>query len=200
MKVNALLLLLIAILAIGALVVSFVALNRAQSARELALSEIIVEEANSMSTPVYHEETNKYGYLTLYDISIANMSGPALKLDRVAKTTSGVGFLSLLKGPDLVNAQVNAKAFISEKGSAAIKNEPRLLKSIGLEDMGDAVEVGMTIAPGETKVIHLGLTLEPYTADMRAVANMALVSFELLFDNGKSYIFQRGFPIYPLQQ
>lgn len=200
MKAHILLLLGVAILAIAAMVVGVVALHQAKIARALALSEIVVEEVNAISTPVYHEETNKYSYLTLYDISIANMSGPPIKLVRVAKATSGAGFLSLLKGPDLVNAHVNAKAFQSDKGSAAIRNEPRLLKSIGIEDMGHAAEVGMTIAPGETKVIHVGLTLEPYAADMTAVANMALVSFELLFDNGKSYVFQRGFPIYPIQQ
>lgn len=189
----------IGIIAIAALVVGIMALQQAKSARELALSEISIEEMNSLSTPVLNEETNAYSYLTLYDISIANMSGPSVTLQAVKKATSGAGFLAMLKGQDVVSVQVHAKAFISEKSSSAIKADPRLLKTIGQTDMGEDEELDLTIDPGETKIIHIGIALEPYDANKEALANMALVSFELAFTNGKNYSFQRGFPIYPIK-
>jgi hypothetical protein len=199
MKSNALILL-VGLIALAGLVVGLVALQRTTIVRELALSEIVVEEANSLSSPVFHEESNTYSYLALYDISIANMSGPAVTLERVKKSRAGAGFLTLLKEKDIVSFETQEKAFISEQGSAAIKSNPRLLKAIGQQDMGEASDVNLQIAPGETKVIHVGLTLEPYGAEMRALANMGLVSFELEFNNGKRYVFQRGFPIYPIRQ
>ena len=199
MKSNALTVL-VGLIALAGLIIGLVALQRTAVVRELALSEIVVEEANSLSSPVFREESNRYSYLALYDISIANMSGPAVTLERVKKSRAGVGFLAMLKENDIISLNAKEKAFISEQGSAAIKNNPRLLKTIGQQDMGDSSEVNLKIAPGETKVIHVGLTLEPYDTERQALANMGLVSFELEFSNGKRYVFQRGFPIYPIRQ
>jgi hypothetical protein len=190
---------LLALLAIVGIILGAMALRQAHIARQLALSEIVVEEANSMSTPVFDQDTNHYSYLTLYDISIANMSGPTVTLRRVRKSAASGGFLAMLKGNEVVSLQVNEKAFVSAQGSAAIKNDPRLLKSIGQQDMGESASVNIEIKPGEAKVLHIGLTLEPYDINMQALADVALVSWELEFDNGKSYIFQRGFPLYPIK-
>jgi len=197
MKSNAFVIV-VGIISIAALILGFLAMNQAKTAKELALSEINIEEVNSLNTPVLNEETNTYSFLTLYDISVANMSGPAVTLVSLKKASQGAGFLTLLKGQDVVAIDVKEKAFLSEKSSSAIKADPRLLKSIGNEDMGDGVKVNVAIAPGETKVIHIGISLDSYDADKELLANMALVSFELEFDNGKSYFFQRGFPIYPI--
>ncbi|MBN1561943.1 hypothetical protein JW998_16950 [candidate division KSB1 bacterium] len=189
---------LVALLAIAGILLGGLALSQARSARQLALSEVIVEEVNSLSTPVFDQDSGQYSYLTLYDISIANMSGPRLTLQRVKKAT-GAGFLAMLKGKDVVSLKVNEKAFVSDVGSTAVKNEPRLLKTVGQQDMGESSTVNIVIEPGETKVLHLGLTLQPFDADAQPLAHVALVAWELEFDNGKSYIFQRGFPIYPVK-
>lgn len=198
MKSNALTIV-VGLVAVVALVVGFVALNQAKTAQQLALSEIVVEEVNSLSTPILSEETNTYSFLAMYDISITNMSGPTVTLTSVKKSTTGAGFLALLDGANVVTVEVNEKAFISEQGSSAIKANPRLLRTIAQHDMGDEASVNMTMNSGETKVLHIGLILEPYSAENETLARMALVSFELEFDNGKSYIFQRGFPIYPVK-
>lgn len=189
----------VGIIAVAALVVGITALNQANTAQDLALSDIVIEEVNSLSTPILSEETNDYSFLTLYDISVANMSGPRVTLKSVKKSTTGAGFLTLLKGTEVVTVQVNERTFTSEQSSSAIKADPRLLKTIGKQDMEDGEEVNLTIEPGETKIVHVGIILEPYSADKDAQVNMALVSYELEFDNGKSYIFQRGFPIYPIK-
>ncbi len=197
MKSNALLSL-VALLAVIALIVGVLALNTANTAKTLALSEIVVGEVNSLSTPVLNEEDGALSYLTVYDISIANMSGPAVTLEKISRAESG-GFLTLLKGEDVVAADVKARAFVTEQSSSAIKANPKLLKDIPQSDMGDAVEIGLVIEPGQTKVLHLGVSMQPFSDD-GVVANMALVSWRFEFDNGKSYIFRRGFPIYPLRK
>jgi hypothetical protein len=103
----------VGVIAVAALVIGVLALNQARTAQELALSEIIIEEVNSLSTPVLSEETNEYSFLTLYDISIANMSGPGVTLKSVKKSRTGAGFLVLLRGKDVVTTNINAKAFTS---------------------------------------------------------------------------------------
>lgn len=198
MKSNGLLLF-ATLLAVAALIVGVLALNTANTAKTLALSEIVVEEVNSLTTPVLNEGSGEFSYLTMYDVSIANMSGPAVTLEKISKAKKGGGFLTLLKGEEIVAADVNAKAFITEQSSSAIKANPRLLKEAPQSDMGEAAPVDLVIEPGETKVLHLGVSLQPFVQG-GAVANVALVSWRFEFDNGKSYVFRRGFPIYPLRK
>ncbi len=198
MKSNALTIV-VGLVAVVALVIGFVALNQAKTAQLLALSEIVVDEVNSLTTPILSEETNTYSFLAMYDISITNMSGPTVTLTSVKKSTTGAGFLALLDGENIVTVKVNEKAFMCEYGSSAIKANPRLLKTIAQQDMGDEAAANLTMNSGETKVLHVGVILEPYSAENQTLARMALVSFELEFDNGKSFIFQRGFPIYPVK-
>ena len=193
-------LVLVALLAVAAIILGFMALQEARYAQQLAMSDIIVEEVNSISTPVFDQESGQYSYLALYDISIANMSGPQVVLKSIKKSTSGAGFLTLLKGQDIVSHDVNESAFVSTKGSGEIKSNPRLLKTVGQQDMGEGSDVNLILQPGENKVVHIGLTFNPYDAERQALASVALVSYELLFDNGKSYIFQRAVPIFPIPQ
>ncbi|MBN1465852.1 hypothetical protein JXA02_08835, partial [candidate division KSB1 bacterium] len=128
-----------------------------------------------------------------------NMSGPRLTLLRVKKATTGVGFLAMLNGQDVVSLDLDEKAFVSDATITAVKNEPRLLKTVGQQDMGESTSVNIVIEPGETKVLHLGLKLNPYDANLQPLAHVGLVAWEFEFDNGKSYFFQRGFPIYPVK-
>jgi len=190
----------IAVVAIAALVVGLLALNAAGNARQLALSEVAVEEVNSLNTPVFDEASGAYKFLALYDISIANMSGPAVTLTHIKKVQSGGGFLTLLKGEEVVSADVQEKAIVSEQSSAAVQANPKLLKSLLSDNAGDDYAANMKIEPGETKLIHLGVLMHPFTDAGTSLANVALASWKLEFSNGKTYVFRRGFPIYPIQK
>lgn len=191
---------LVLIVALAALVVGVMALTAAHSAKELALSQVVVEEVNSLTTPVYDEESRVYSFLSLYDISIANMSGPAVTLTTISKAQSGGGFVMLLRGKEAIASDVHAKTIVSEHSSGAVKANPKLLKDMPAVDAGDNYAADLKINPGETKVLHLGLSLQPFTEEGEAVANMALVSWKLQFSNGKSFFFRRGFPIYAVRQ
>ncbi len=188
------------IVAIVALGIALYAVMAAQKAQQWAVSELVVEEHNSLHTPIYDEERSAYGFVTIYDISISNVSGPLVTLKKVAKAESGSGFLAFLRGEEVVHLDVETKAFISKWSSSQIQADPKKLKELTTEDMGDAQVLDLTLNPGETKIIHVGVALEPYDEQNQPLANMVLTSFELQFDNGKSYTFRRGFPIYPLQQ
>ena len=188
------------VLAAAALVVGVIALKTAKNAQQLALSEFVVDEVNSLSTPVLDENSGGYSFLTMYDISIANMSGPALTLTSVQKAHSGGGFLTLLSGEDVVDDDVEERAFVSDKNIAAIKANPGLLKGLLKSDMGESYSTAVAIEPGETKILHVGVVLNPYSDDGEPVAKVALASWQLNFDNGKTFVFRRGFPIYPIQK
>lgn len=191
--------LLILFVAIAALILGSVALQQALTAKKIALSEIDIEEINSYTTPVFTEESQSYEYLAMYDISIANRCGPKVVLETIAKLNEGSGFLTLIQGEEVVGNEIDAKVFVGEKSINEIKGNPRLLKQIAKVDMGDRYEIGLSLQPGETKIIHIGIILNPYSEDLQPVANMVLVSFQFQLDIGKEYIFRRGFPVYPIQ-
>lgn len=182
------------------LVISVIAMVQSKKALQIALSEVVIEEKNSLFSPVFDEDSGTYGYIALFDVSIANLSGPVAILENVTKLTSGSGFIALLKGNDVVNSDVALNAFICEKSSNEIKANPGLLKNISSKDFGEKADIQMTINPGETKIIHVGLYLHPYSDDNKAIADMALVSFQFNFRRGKQYVFRRGFPIFSLQE
>jgi len=185
---------------IAALLLGLFALMAAMDARQLALSVIVVEEVNSLSTPVLDEESGAYSFLAMYDVSIANMSGPPVILTSIEKGKTGGGFLSLLRGEEVVTAKVDEKAFVSSDGVTTIKANPKLLKTLMHSDMGQRQEINLALEAGETRVIHIGVMVQPFDEAGNIAANVALVSWQLNFDNGKTYIFRRGFPIYPIQK
>lgn len=189
--------LVVAIVAVG---LAVYAIQLAKTAQRWAISELLVEEHNSLHTPVYDEERSAYGFVTVYDISISNISGPAVMLNHVAKSQQGSGFLAFLRGEEVVSLDTEATAFISPWSSSQIQADPKRLKELMDQDMEQAEEVNLSLKPGETKIIHVGVVLQPYDETHSPLANMALTSFELAFDNGKSYTFRRGFPIYPIQK
>jgi len=190
-------LIVVALLSIAALIMGTVAFFTAQSAKVLALSEIAVEEVNVLSTPVLDEDSGAMTYLTMYDISLANMSGPPVILKSITKAKTGGGFLTLLKGENAVSENASEKAFVSGSNISTIKANPKLLKDLIKTDMGESYSAEIVIEPGETKVVSMGVAFSPFDENGELIANIALVSWQLNFSNGKTFIFRRGFPIYP---
>lgn len=184
-------------LALAGVVVGLVALQTANNARNLALSEVVVEEVNALTTPVFDEESNTFAYLAIYDISVANMSGSAVHLISVEPATTAGGFLTLLKGEEVVSADVKERAFVGADGVSAVKANPALIKKLMKGGAEEAFQ-SRTLELGESAVVHLGLLLHPYDDAGQPAANLALASWQLTFDNGKTYIFRRGFPLYPV--
>jgi len=186
--------LLIVILA-AALIISLLALNLANRAYRLALSDIEIEERNTLMTPVFDQETEKWSYLAIYEISLTNQGTDRIVLGEIAKVTEGMGFLVPLKGSEFVDKDIKYKAFIVEPTLADIRINPRLIKTIAANDMGESHSVKLELESGQTKSIRFGVLVNAYDESEIPYAQVILLSFRLKFDNGKMKIFRRGFPV-----
>ncbi len=87
-----------------------------------------------------------------------------------------------------------------EQPLAAYQENPRLLKELWDRDLDSAAALNLRLEPGAGKSIRYGILLIPYGDGGELLAEMALVSLRLDFDNGRSHIFRRGYPIPPLAQ
>jgi hypothetical protein len=181
--------------AVISLLVATIALYVAHSAKELALSEITVEEQNSLTTPIFDQQTNSWGFVALYELAISNQSGPAVVLETVAKAEEGSGFIVPLNGETVLDIPLENTAFVLDNSIEEIKSNPRLLKDLTKNDMGQYVSVNITLENGESKAVRFGLSLKAYDKSNEPLAQVVLISFKLFFSNGKTYTFRRGFPI-----
>ena len=186
------------LIALVALALAVVALYSAHDARKLALSEITVEERVPLLTPIFNEETGTWSYIALYDVNITNMCGPDIILTSISKETTGGGFLVPLKGEEIISCPMTYKAFVVEPSFKEIMANPRLLKTLFHNDMGESAAVDLHLAAGATKSVRFGVSLDAYDSAKQPLAQVVLVSFRLLFNNGKSYLFRRGVPVQPL--
>ncbi len=184
--------------AVAALIVGLMAWLQASKARNLALSELEIEERDALSTPLLDQESGEYGYVSIYDISITNVSGPAVTLKEISKLRDNANFVVTLRGEKVVTPQTDPSAFLPDVSINEIEQNPKLLREMIKEDIGDAAEVDMHIKPGQTKSVRVGVFLKPYDEEKQPVANVVLTSFRLEFENGKSYVFRRGFPVLPI--
>lgn len=182
-----------------ALALAVLALYNAQVAKNLALSEITLEERSPLLTPVYNEEKGTYTFLAIYEVSLTNTSGPAVTLTSISKEMSGAGFLVPLNGEEVAGTVLDYKAFIVNSTLTEIMANPKLLKSIVEKDMGESCAMNLPLAPGASKSVRFGVSVNAYDSAGGPVAQVVLLSYRLSFDNGKSLIFRRGFPIQPLQ-
>jgi len=187
------------VIALSSFIMAGAAFYQAQQAKSVALSDLIVEEQETLSLPILDQSTKSYGYISIYELAISNNSGPDVILTHVEKVTSGFDFIVPLKSEEIVNVDLDPVAFISDASIAEIRNNPRLLKDLMKNDMGDKADVGLKIKAGGSKKIVIGVAVQPYDAKNSMLANFVLTSFSLKFDNGKTHIFRRGFPIMPIQ-
>jgi hypothetical protein len=194
MKTLSIIAVLVAILALG---FSIFTQTCIVNVKQIALSEVSVEEHNSLITPVFDQASEQMNFVAIYELSISILSGPDLILETVEKADD-LDFIVGLKGPDIVNIDLEGKAFLVEPALREIQSNPRLLTQLNQESIEEKAKIMVKLQSGKSKNIRVGFYLSPYQ-NQESLVNMALVSFKLTFSNGKTSYFRRGFPIQPLQ-
>ena len=184
--------------AVAALIVGLMAWLQASKARNLALSELEIEERDALSTPLLDQESGEYGYVSIYDLSVTNVSGPPVTLERISKLQDNANFVVTLQGNQVVSPEMDPTAFLPDVSINEIEENPKLLREMIKEDIGEAAALEIKIKPGQTKSVRVGVFLKPYDDAKQPLAKVVLTSFRLEFDNGKSYVFRRGFPVLPI--
>ncbi|MBN2412073.1 hypothetical protein JXQ31_10315 [candidate division KSB1 bacterium] len=192
MKIKSVLLI---IVVAATLVISLLALNLANRAYRLALSDIQIEERNTLMTPVFDQETEQWSFLAIYEIGLTNQGPDRVVLNEIARVTDGMGFLVPLKGSDIVDKSPDYKAFMVEPTLAEIRTNPKLIKTISANDLGESRSLMLGLDSGQTKAIRFGVLVNAYDEAKVPIAQMILLSFRLKFDNGRIKIFRRGFPV-----
>lgn len=182
------------LIALIALIVAVAALMLARESRQLALSTLQVEEGASLSLPVYDEERSQYGVIILCELEVTNAAGPGVTLTRLVKADDGSGWLVALKGQSLTGADLKPRLFLLDQPLQAYQENPRLLKERWDADLATA-GLNLSLPPGAGKKIRYGLHLAPYDSAGAAQAEMVLLSLRLEFDNGKSQLFRRAYPV-----
>jgi len=190
---------LVLLIALIALLVAAIALYQAKSARDLARSDVAVEENNSMITPLYDQEKNSWSYLAVYEISVSNLCGPVLQWQEVKPSTQAGGFLVGLKNEQFVSPSVSYQAFVCEPTLAQIQANPKLIRELSKKPFLEPVHLNHALAPGESKSIRLGVIVQAFDANGQSLVDMVLLSFDLSFDHDRQYVFRRGFPIQPVK-
>jgi hypothetical protein len=184
----------LALIAIG---LSVFILTFVEDIKKIALSEISVEEHNSLITPVFDQASEQMNFVAIYELGIANLSGPDIALKTIEKADD-LDFIVGLKGPDIVNIDLNGKAFLVEPALGEIQSNPRLLTDLHQNSIAEKADINIELQAGKSKKIRVGFYLSPYQGQ-ESLVSMALVSFKLTFSNGKTSYFRRGFPVQPLQ-
>ncbi len=192
MKIKSVLLI---VIVTAALVISLLALNVANKAYRLALSDIQIEERNTLMTPVFDQETEQWSFLAIYEIGLTNQGTDRIVLNEISKVTEGMGFLVPLKGSDIVDKSPDCKAFMVEPTLAEIRTNPKLIKTISANDLGEAHSLKLELESGQTGTIRFGVLVNAYDENKAPIAQVILLSFRLKFDNGRIKIFRRGFPV-----
>ena len=186
------------LVSIVALIVAVLALVYAMKTRQDALSEVSVEEHNALTSPVLDEKTNNWSFVAIFEVGFTNESTREVTLTRIEKAIEGSGFLVPLKQGLIVNKDIEHSAYLVEPTIAEIRADPRLLRSIDQSEMDNDTQIDLPIQPGETKLLRLGVTLNPYDVQHRNLADMVLLSYVMSFSSGKQRIFRRGCSIPPI--
>ncbi len=185
------------LLSLVALIVAVYTLYQSSIIRKIALTHIDVQERNSLLTPFFDQESGKNGFLAIYEIAVDNHGATTIALESVDQLSDVSEFVIPLKGEAVVDQSISAKWFLVDAKISDIQSDPRLLKN-AIKDMDKSMPVAMEIKPGQTKTIRVGLVLDAYDKDKKALADVMLVSFQLVFDHGRAYYFRRGVPIPPI--
>ena len=94
------------LLSVLAIALSVIALVNANSAKNLALSEITVEEQNSLATPVFDQSSQSWSFIALYELNVTNQSGPNVVIEQLVKLSDGSGFIVPLKGQNIIDKKI----------------------------------------------------------------------------------------------
>ncbi len=186
----------IAIIALG---IAVMGLFKANQAFQLALSDIELEERNTLMTPVYDEATQSWAFLAIYETSITNQGPASFSLKSIEKMSDGAGFLIPLAGQKILDINLSSKAFLVKPSINEIQQNPRLIKSLTEQNFDTQADVDLLIESGQSKSVRFGVMVNAYNADKDPLAQMLLLSLKLNFDNGKIRVFRRGIPVQPLK-
>jgi hypothetical protein len=170
----------------------------AEQATQIAKSEIEVTERNSLATPIFDEASGKYRFLVIYEIGVSNLGGPDIQISELRKMAGSTGFLVLLKGQEIVNDRPAYQAFLAEPTLTEISANPKLLKTVMEKEMGESAALNYPLPLGATKTLRFGVVVDIYDQNNAPLANILLISYQLAFSNGKSYLFRRGTPLPPV--
>ena len=181
------------------LIVALVALKTARQTKTIALSQYQVEEKNSLATPVFDQETNSWAFLTIFEISIANVSDIRLRLLDISPTSDATGFILPLKAQDVVTQNIDYQAFLIEPDVNQLFANPRLLKEMKKVAIQQSSLLPLSIDGGQTKVLRIGILADIYKNPAELNTDMLLYTFKFVFDNGKNFIFRRAMPVPPVK-
>lgn len=184
--------------AVAAMILAVIALLFSIKTRWDALSEVSVDERDTLTSPVFDEKTGNWSYVAIFETNLTNEGSRKVVLRSVVKADNGAGFMVSLKQGEVENGEIQHSAFFVTPEIAEIKANPRLLRSIGQNKMDKKIKLDLFIGPGETKRLRFGVALEPYDRDQQNLADMVLLSFEMKFSTGKRRIFRRGVTIPPI--
>jgi hypothetical protein len=186
-------------IALFSLLIAVIALYQVKTVRSLALSDISIEENNSLVTPLFDEGSGSWSFLALYEIHVNNLSGPEVQWLTLSQEQKGSGFLVGLRNGEYISEKLHYQAFICERNLAEIQANPKLIREVVKNEMAARVAMSHTIKAGESKAIRIGVLVQPYDQNQKQLVDMVLLSYGLDFDQDRHYTFRRAFPVPPLK-
>ena len=186
-------------IALFSLLIATIALYQVKNVRALALSDLAIEENNSLITPLFDEATGSWSFLALYEIHVNNLSGPDVHWSAITQEQQGSGFLVGLRNGEYLSTRLAYKAFVCDRNLAELPADPKLIRELARNEMPPKVALSHLIKAGESKSIRVGVLVQPYDQNQQQLVDMVLLSYGLDFDQNRHYTFRRGFPVPPLK-
>lgn len=187
------------LISLFALLIAVMALYRANTAQQLALSDLSIEESNALITPLYDESDGSWTYLAVYEISVSNLSGPPVQWISIAPAQDAGGLLKGLKNGGIVSPALSYQAFICAPTLADLQADPKLIRGLAEKPITGTTPLNYTLAAGENRTLRVGVMVQAFDAQQIALADMVLLSLDLSFDHQRRYTFRRGFPVQPVK-
>lgn len=186
-------------IALFSLLIAVVALVQLRTVRSLALSDISIEENNSLVTPIFDEASGTWSFLALYEIHVNNLCGPDVQWQALSQEQKGSGFLVGLRNGEYISEKLHYQAFICDRNLAELQANPKLIREVVKNEMASRVTMAHAIKAGESKAIRVGVLVQPYDQNQKQLVDMVLLSYGLDFDQNRHYTFRRAFPVLPLK-
>lgn len=189
---------LILLIALVALVVAVIALVTAKGAREIALSEVTVEEGETVTLPLFDEEQERFSFLVLVELHITNQGGPAVEVLQLSRNTSDAGFLVGLKNQEIQSGDLKPQFHAIEQPFSELQANPRLLKEALRQNPLHDIPIRHMLESGQSKTVRYAVHFFPYDDGKQNLADLVLISTRLTFANGAIRMMRHGYPILPL--
>ncbi len=186
------------LIALAALVVAVIALVTAKGAKEMALSEVTIEEGETVTLPLFDEEQNRFSFLVLVELHISNQGGPAVELLQLSRNLADAGFLIGLKNQEIQSGDLKPQFYAIEQPFSELQANPRLLKDVLKQSPVQDIPIRHTLESGQSRTVRYAVHFFPYDDGKRTLADLVLISTRLTFANGAIRMMRHGYPILPL--